>query len=139
MLAAECISFSPVAAEVARSFSQHVAEIWEELARASVPRLRVGGQNFGVASRWWGTGLDRAPLEIDIVAESEDGRSLLLGEAKWSEKTDAPRLRERLKRSAENLPFVKGRKVILALWLKRERRAPRVKIFSPRHVLALLR
>ncbi len=62
---------------------------WEELARALVPRLNIGGlPTFGVASRWW-RGNDP---EWDLVASELDGRGLLLGEVKFSERafdTDA--------------------------------------------------
>jgi hypothetical protein len=58
---------------------------WEDVCRLSVPRIprreplgRLGP--WGPASRWW---LGSAP-EWDLVAESLDGKRLLLGEAKWS-------------------------------------------------------
>jgi hypothetical protein len=60
-------------------------QAWEELSRAAVPTL--GGAlaklgPWGPASRWWSGG---AP-EWDIVSESLDGKRLLLGEAKWSDR-----------------------------------------------------
>ena len=58
---------------------------WEDMCRLSVPRIprseplgRLGPR--GPVSRWW---LGSAP-EWDLVAESLDGKRLLLGEAKWS-------------------------------------------------------
>src|SRR5207237_3010959 len=56
------------------------AQAWEELCREAVPRLKLGGVRFGVARRFW---LGAGP-EWDIVAASEDGTTLLLGEASWS-------------------------------------------------------
>ncbi len=65
----------------------HVAEVWEGLARRSVPHLAIDALRWNPASRWWGRGVDDDPLEIDVVSESSDRRHLLLGEAKW---TDGP-------------------------------------------------
>lgn len=70
---------------LARYWDQLVAFTWEELCRRNVSRLhparglgRLGP--WGPAARWWrGTG-----PEWDVVSGSNDGRRLLLGEAKWS-------------------------------------------------------
>jgi AAA+ ATPase superfamily predicted ATPase len=129
-----------VAKDVKRDFSHHVSGLWEELARASVPRRDIFGERFGPASRWWGAGIDKKPMELDVVAESEDGKSLLLGEVEWADDIDAVRLVVELRRKAENLPFREGRNVRLAVWTKRAARMPReVKAFSPRSVLEVLR
>src|SRR5436309_13880327 len=112
-----------VASEVRGRLAAHVAGVWEELARASVPRLRVGRHAWGPAGRWWGPGEDRRPLELDIVAESEDGAALLIGEAKWGEEADAPRLAADLQRKAERFPRRGKRSVETALWLRRRPRA----------------
>src|SRR5204862_4660005 len=37
---------------------------WEELARRSVARMRIGGRRWLPASRWWGNGLDGRLLEL---------------------------------------------------------------------------
>jgi hypothetical protein len=65
-----------------------MAETWEELCRRAVPHLppdatlHLESGPFGPASRFWrGSG-----PEWDVVAESLDGRTLLLGEVKWHEK-----------------------------------------------------
>ena len=60
----------------------HLAEVWEDLARDSVARLKIAGKAWRPASRWWGPGVDKRPIELDIVAESVDGSALLVGEAK---------------------------------------------------------
>jgi AAA+ ATPase superfamily predicted ATPase len=62
-----------------------VASAWEDLCRAAVPHLPPDsalGQlgPWRPASRWWRGG---AP-EWDVVAESQNGKRLLLGEAKWA-------------------------------------------------------
>jgi AAA+ ATPase superfamily predicted ATPase len=131
---------TPVARDIRRDFSHHVSGLWEELARASVPRLDVFGDRFGPASRWWGAGVDQNPLELDLVAESEDGKSLLLGEVEWAEEIDSARLLVELRRKAQRVPFRQDRDVRLALWTKKAARLPRDwRNVTPRQVLEVLR
>ena len=66
------------------------AESWENLCRAAVPRLQKGALAalgpWGPASRYWrGDG-----PQWDVVARSVDGRSALLGEAKWHDGAATP-------------------------------------------------
>lgn len=56
--------------------------MWEELVRMSVPLLPYKGIHFGPSERFW-KGQDS---EWDLVAESLDRNTLLLGEAKWNAK-----------------------------------------------------
>ena len=129
-----------VALDIRRSFPHHIGGIWEELARESVPRIEIWNRTWRPASRWWGTNLDREQMEIDIVAESSDGRSVLLGEAKWSDKANPASLLRELQQKAESAPFVRGRKVYFALWLKQSATAPKeAKVLRPRDVLRSLR
>jgi AAA+ ATPase superfamily predicted ATPase len=129
--------------EIGQRLGHHVGEIWEELARASVPLLDPGGRTWGPAGRWWGPGLDRQPLEVDLVAYSADGGSVLVGEVKWARPAiprDADRLLAELEDKARRLPAAAGREVVLALWLK----APVAglstdRIVTPRQVLDVLR
>jgi AAA+ ATPase superfamily predicted ATPase len=126
--------------EIGRRLGHHIGEIWEELARASVPLLHTGGRTWGPAGRWWGPGLDRQPLEVDLVAHGVDGGSVLVGEVKWGAPRDAARLLEELETKARRLPVAAGRAVVLALWLK----APvdglaADRVVTPRQVLDVLR
>lgn len=126
--------------EIGQRIGHHVGEIWEELARASVPRLRTGGKTWGPAGRWWGPGLDRQPLEVDLVAYSTDGSSVLVGEVKWAAPRDAGRLLAQLETKVRNLPVVAGREVVPALWLKAPAdRLPPGQAVTPRQVLDVLR
>jgi hypothetical protein len=70
---------------LARHWPGLVAAAWEELCRrqlghlsASSPLGRFGP--WGPAARWWHGGLP----EWDVVSEDSAGRSLLLGEVRWS-------------------------------------------------------
>jgi len=129
-----------VADAVRRDEARHVAEIWEDLARASVPRLDLFGRVWGQASAWWGPGVDCKPLEVDLVAESADGSAILVGSVKWEEETDLARTAAELAQAAGRLPFAAGRQVHTALWLKkRSRRTGPVTILEPEGVLEALR
>lgn len=107
----------PVRTTVNAGFSQHCADAWEVLARESVPLLAIGGEQWGPAARWWGTGTD-GPLEFDVVAESLDEKSVLIGEVKWAARTDIQRWRPELRTRIAAAPFVRGRRVVEALWVK---------------------
>lgn len=67
---------------------QVFATAWEDLARLFVARsMRLqalaGGDGYWMpAGRWW----HRTEPEWDVVSVSVDGKRILLGEAKWSEK-----------------------------------------------------
>jgi len=68
-----------------QAWSGLVAEAWENLCRTCVAQTgamkRLGKlSSWKPASRWWRGSLP----EWDIVSESEDGKRLLLGEARWS-------------------------------------------------------
>ncbi len=69
---------------------------WEELCRAAVPYLAdTLGEQYGPAQRYWqGSG-----PEWDLVATSLDGRSLLLGEVKWSLSLDPSEVARDLRRN----------------------------------------
>jgi AAA+ ATPase superfamily predicted ATPase len=105
-----------VVREVGRKLHTHVATVFEDVVRQSVPRARWGNQTWRPAASWWGPGLDRLPMEIDVVAESEDGSALLLGEVKWSRRIDWKREEATLRRKAENLPLARGRHLRFAVW-----------------------
>jgi len=94
---------------VKKRFPQHVGAIWEHLVRAAVPRSAVLGKEWNPAHRWWGAGLDRKRLEIDVVAESLDGRILLVGEAKLRvSRREVPGALAQLGAKAERLPFAEA-------------------------------
>ncbi len=126
----------PVEARLVEGFPQHCAEAWEVLARESVPRLGIGGTAWGPASRWWGSGPE-GPREFDVVAESLDGESVLIGEAKWATRPDVARWRGELRARAAGAPFVRGRRILHALWVRQG--ASGDDIVTPDLVLAALR
>jgi hypothetical protein len=114
-----------VAARVKAAFPMHASAVWESLARDSVPFIRPGGTQWGSAARWWGPDADGKPLEVDVVAESMDGNSVLVGEAKWTvPRADFGRVIAGLRERAQRLPLVRGRRLVLALWVKEKAQAP---------------
>ncbi len=103
--------------EIAPGIRHHFASTWEDLARESVPRLNLHGREWGPAARWWGPGLDRKPLEVDVVAEEIGGNRLLVGEVKWGAQHKAEGILRELIPKIERLPFVQRREVLPVLWL----------------------
>ncbi len=129
-----------VAADIEKSLPHHIGEIWEELARASVPHLPLGGKTWGLAGRWWGAGIDHKPLEVDLLAYSHDDQSILVGEVKWATPRDPDRLLAELEEKARRLPEVGGRQVVAALWLKAGGTGgEKERVVGPRRVLDVLR
>lgn len=120
---------------VEASFPQHVAGVWEDLARDSVARVARDGHAWGPAKRWWGPGLDRRPLEVDVVAESADGKALLVGEVKWGDDTNVPGVLAELESKCERLPIVGGRDVEIAVWVKKRRGRRRRNVFDAADVM----
>jgi hypothetical protein len=131
---------SAVRRNLADTSPQHVAGIWEDLVRQSIPRAGYFGRRWKVAAPWWGTGWNKKHMEIDVVAESEDGASLLLGEAKWAAGSVGDAALQALRQKAQQLPLVGERKVLLGLWLKSlpARGASPIDIFTPQDVLQVL-
>jgi len=113
-----------VASRVASSFGHHAGSIWEDLVRAAAPRMDIGGAEWREVGRWWGTGLDGKPMEIDVVGASADGRTVPVAE---------------IERKAANLPLAKGRKIIPALFVKKTpSRGHGAHIYGPRQVRVAL-
>jgi uncharacterized protein len=114
---------SLVLREVRAAWPQYLGGVWERIARDSVARLSIAGRRWLPASSWWGVGLDREPLEFDVVAESVgDPSVVLLGEVKV---TATPRevraIAAKLRRDAARCPDLIGRKCEVAVWVLRGR------------------
>jgi AAA+ ATPase superfamily predicted ATPase len=123
--------------EVQRQWPAHVAGVWEDVVRASIPQTGYFNRSWGVARSWWGPGTDRAPLEVDVVAESTDGATLLVGEVEWSPSADPQHLRAELQQKIGRLPLAHGRKVLVGIWTPVG--AGRGGHFGPRDILRALR
>ena len=127
--------------EINGKFNQYVSEIWEELCRNAVPRLKIEGKTFNPAQRWWGNGIDRKPMEIDIIAESTDKSTLLIGEAKWIDNISVKNIINELKAKINNASFIQNRKVLQVLFLKQthENNPNKIIIIKPAGIIAVLK
>lgn len=131
---------SPVLTDIRRKMSIYTSSIWEELCRQATPFL-LPDKNFTPASRWWGRGVDGSAMELDVVAETADKKTLLAGEVKWGEKTDLTAEYELLRRKATNLPFAKGHNIIHAIFVRQKpsRLPQNVIVFDPEDVVEALK
>lgn len=104
--------------KLTRQFNAYVSWHWEELCRRAVSGQVFMGKRYGLASRWWGNISRGEQVEIDVVAESTDGKYLLAGECKWTDNENTKLLLERLTEKAKKLPFVANKKIVPVLFLK---------------------
>jgi AAA+ ATPase superfamily predicted ATPase len=130
-----------VLAQVQKVFPHHGAGVWEDLARRSIPFCRIADTAWSVAARWWGQDMQRQQVEVDVVAESVDGKSILIGEVKWGAgKADAQSAVHRLRTLADSLPFVQGRRVVLGVWTReRGKLDDDIVVLTPDDVLRALK
>jgi hypothetical protein len=114
----EARQLTQTASHIQESFPTYLGRSWEELARTVVARLEKG-QRWLPALRWWGNALDRKRMELDILAESIDGQTLLAGEAKLSVAQSEWKQRcDELHAKVARLPFAgKYRQVVPALFV----------------------
>jgi len=121
-------------------FSEYVSFEWEKLCRKAVPFLKINDIRFGHASRWWGK-TSSGEKEIDIVAESADGKYVLAGECKWNENTqNAERLFHELREKTKDLPFATNKTIVTALFMKKANRDENLSnIFIPADILEALK
>lgn len=107
------------------TLSTHIADEWEHLCRWHVSGNTFGGIAYGEALRWWGTAYDETTkkgrqMELDMVAQSIDGKHLLVGECKWAAADYAQRLLEELKDKVACLPLAKNYKSVNYILCLRE-------------------
>jgi AAA+ ATPase superfamily predicted ATPase len=128
---------SVVTGRIKEQFSGYVSWYWEKLCREAVPFLEIDGIRFNTASNYWGTPAKNKPIEIDVVAQSQDGQYLLLGECKWWEKeVEAQQLFNELEEKAALLPFAKEKMIISVLFLKnKQKNRFKNPVFYPEDIL----
>lgn len=60
-------------------------------------------------------------LEFDVATESMDDKdTILVGECKWKSADHADRLLAQLQEKVKHAPFVKGKKIVFALFLREQ-------------------
>ncbi len=129
-----------------QAFPRLVSAAWEGLCRRAVPHLADRlGLEYGPAARHWTSGGN----EWDVVARDVGGASLLIGEAKWSERptTAASMERDIHALIAKGIPTVTGgasKDVRYVLFVPerpkgRQRTPANVRVLDARDVLDVLR
>lgn len=94
---------------------------WERLCRDAVTGNTIKGITYSEARRWWGqVKIDGAfkDVELDIVAESLDGKHILIGECKWTSSENGRLLTNNILKIVDALPFTKGKSVVVVLFTK---------------------
>jgi uncharacterized protein len=105
---------------------QYRGEVWEELVRRSVARLEIDGIEWGPGQRWWGAGSDKKPMEIEVISESVDRSTLLVGEAKLSlGRRSLDQAVGELERKSQTLPMANRYKRIVYKIFLVESKTPR--------------
>lgn len=114
---------------------------WEKLCRKAVSGQIIDGIPFGAASRWWGKISKNESIEIDVVSESLDHKTLLVGECKWTKGENAEKLLTDLTEKASKLPFTPKYKRIIPVVFLRHRQDGDGNgiVFQPQDVLEMLK
>ena len=133
----------PLEAALDSQLSSHIGYWWEHLCLDAVSGNRIDGIVFGKASRWWGKVLIEGEgkprdVELDLVAESIDGKSILIGECKWTMGENGRLLTNQLEKIAKSLPFTQGKQLILKLFTKIRPDEDQGNSLLPADVLGLL-
>lgn len=113
---------APIEQDLNLHFHEYVSGRWERICRDAITGNKIGSTVYGSAHRWWGSVLNEKnkpeQIEIDVVAESLDKKSLLVGECKWTTRENGHKLTAQLLRKARMLPFAKGHDIVPMLFLK---------------------
>jgi len=124
--------------EVTQAFKGYVSGHWEELCWRAVSSQVLMGRQYGMASRWWERVSRGEKMEIDVVAESTDGKYVLAGECKWADKEDTGQMLKQVVEKAKKLPFVANKEIVPVVFLKNSK-APAENIVLPDQVIEMLR
>lgn len=119
--------YAPVDAILKDQLPSHIGSWWEKICRDAVTGNVVDGVMYGEARRWWGSVMiDGKPqdVELDVVAESIDKKTILIGECKWTSSENARLMTTRLEKIAEHLHFTQDKKVVIKLFLKNNPEEP---------------
>jgi len=117
---------------------QYVSFHWEELCRKAVPMLTIFGKQYMPASRWWGN-INGQNMEIDIMADSVDTSTVLIGEVKWSEKVNHQEIRDQLQKKTHTIPGLKSKKIQWVCFVKDKKGIESDWIFDASDIIKALR
>ena len=132
---------APIEQSMEKGFSSHVGYWWERLCREAVSGNTIDGITYGETRRWWGkVQLDGewVDAELDVVAESLDHKTLLVGECKWSSGENGRLLTHQLEKIAAAVPFAAGKTVKTVLFTRTAPEEDMGNSLLPGAVIALL-
>ena len=132
----------PIDMSMETDFPSHVGYWWERLCRDAVSGNTIDGITYGEARRWWGKVMvddEWEDVELDIVAESLDHKTLLIGECKWSSGENGRLLTHSLERIATALPLAQGKAVKTVLFTKLPPEEDQGNSMRPGEVIGLLK
>ena len=133
----------PIEQALTAHFSESVNMQWEKLCRDAVTGNLVNGVVYGKAKRWWGSVFneDKKPeqVEFDVMAESLDKKSLLVGECKWTTGENDKQITAALLRKANLLPFAKNYTIVPVLFLKNAPKGDSENVMLPEDVVELMK
>ena len=133
----------PIEQALTAHYSEYVSMQWEKLCRDAVTGNLVNGVVYGKAKRWWGSVLneDKKPeqVEFDVMAESLDKKSLLVGECKWTTGENDKQLTAALLRKANLLPFAKNYTIVPVLFFKNAPKDDAGNAMLPEDVVELMK
>jgi hypothetical protein len=100
-------------------WSSHLGEAWEDLARSTLPALRVHGRHWSAGQRFWGKATSGQQIELDLVAEAVgDTKLVLVGEVKHRLRSaELDRTLHDLRSRAATCPALSGRRIQVAVWV----------------------
>lgn len=130
----------PIDLAMEKGFPGHVGYWWEHLCREAITGNTLDAVTYGIASRWWGkVKLDEEwkDVELDVVAESLDHKTLLIGECKWSTGENGRLLTHQLQRNAAALPFAQGKDVRIVLFTKMQPDEDQGNSVGPKEVIGM--
>ena len=136
----------PVAAAFERDFPGHVGYWWEHICRDAVSGNEIDGVAYGMCRRWWGKITvmneegkpESKDIELDMVTESLDHSTILIGECKWTTGENGRLLTNGIGKIVPFLPFAEGKKVIVKLFTKVRPEEDQGNSLLPEDVLRLL-
>ena len=114
----EAGDLAAVQRHVDAKWPSHIGEAWEDLARATLPALRVHGRQWAKGERYWGRDIRGGHVEIDLIAEAADDPELVLvGEVKHRlRQAEIARALRDLQDRAARCPVLSGHRVQAAIW-----------------------
>jgi DNA-binding transcriptional ArsR family regulator len=115
----EAGDLSSVERDIDSRWPAHVGEAWEDLARATLPKLKIHGKTWELGQKFWGRDAQGAQLEIDLVAPaSDDAKVVLVGEVKHRLRDgEIDRTLHDLRSRASRCPALAGRRIHAVVWV----------------------